>query len=83
MLVELRHPRMEKPLTISNTPIKLSRTPGGVRGLPPDVGEHTERVLSAWLGLAPEELKRLEADGVIAQATGEGLKLPPEVLGQG
>jgi CoA:oxalate CoA-transferase len=83
MLVELKHPRMEKPLIVSNTPVKLSRTPGGVRGLPPDVGEHTERVLTSWLGLAAEELQRLENEGVIAQATGEGLKLPPEVLGQG
>ncbi len=83
MLVELQHPRMEKPLTISNTPVKLSRTPGGVRGLPPDVGEHTERVLASWLGLAAEEIRRLEDEGVIAQATGEGLTLPPEVLGKG
>jgi CoA:oxalate CoA-transferase len=82
MLVELKHPRMEKPLTVSNTPIKLSRTPGGVRGLPPDVGEHTEQVLTSWLELAAEEIQRLEDEGVIAQATGEGLKLPPEVLGQ-
>lgn len=83
MLVELKHPRMERPLTVPNTPVKLSRTPGGVRGLPPDVGEHTEAVLSSWLGLAAEELRRLEQEGVIAQATGEGLRLPPEVLGQG
>jgi CoA:oxalate CoA-transferase len=83
MLVELKHPRMERPLTVPNTPVKLSRTPGGVRGLPPDVGEHTEAVLSSWLGLAAEELRRLEAEGVVAQSTGEGLRLPPEVLGQG
>ncbi len=53
-----------------------------MRGLPPDVGEHTEQVLASWLSLAAEELRRLEDDGVIAQATGEGLRLPPEVLGQ-
>jgi hypothetical protein len=54
-----------------------------VRGLPPDVGEHTEQVLQSWLGLALDEVRRLERDGVVAQSTGEGLKLPPEVLGQG
>jgi len=81
MLVELKHPRMGRPLTVPNTPVKLSRTPGGVRGLPPDVGEHTEAVLSSWLGLAAEEIARLEEAGVVVQATGEGLRLPPEVLG--
>lgn len=80
MLVELRHPRMSRPLTVPNTPVKLSRTPGGVKGLPPDVGEHTEEVLTGWLGLSEEEVRRLEALGVVVQATGEGLKLPPEVL---
>ncbi|HXF52163.1 MAG TPA: CaiB/BaiF CoA-transferase family protein [Dehalococcoidia bacterium] len=80
MLVELRHPRMGRPLTVPNTPIKLSRTPGGVKGLPPDVGEHTEEILTGWLGLSEDEVRRLEALGVVVQATGEGLKLPPEVL---
>ncbi len=82
MLVELRHPRMDRPLTISNTPVKLSRTPGGVRGLPPDVGEQTEEILSAWLGLGRDDIERLTEAGVITQATGEGLRLPPEVLGE-
>lgn len=82
MLVELKHPRMSRPLTVANSPIKLSRTQGGVRGLPPDVGEHTEAVLGAWLGLAEEELSRLEDAGVVSQAAGEGLRLPPEVLGE-
>lgn len=81
MLVELRHPRMGRPLTVPNTPVKLSRTPGGVKGLPPDVGEHTEEILTGWLGLTPGEVQRLEELGVVVQATGEGLKLPPEVLG--
>ncbi len=80
MLVELRHPRMGRPLTVPNTPVKLSRTPGGVKGLPPDVGEHTGEILTGWLGLSEDEVRRLEALGVVVQATGEGLKLPPEVL---
>ncbi len=82
MLVELRHPRMDRPLTVPNTPVKLSRTPGGVRGLPPDVGEQTRHVLSAWLGMGADEIRRLEDAGAVAQATGEALRLPPEVLGE-
>ncbi len=81
MLVELRHPRMGRSLTVPNTPVKLSRTPGGVKGLPPDVGEHTEEILASWLDMAADEVKRLEDSGVVVQATGEGLNLPPEVLG--
>jgi CoA:oxalate CoA-transferase len=80
MLVELRHPRMGRPLTVPNTPVKLSRTPGGVKGLPPDVGEHTEEILTGWLGLTLDEVRCLEEQGVVVQASGEGLKLPPEVL---
>ena len=82
MLVDLEHPRMGKPLTVPNTPVKLSRTPGGVRGLPPDVGQHTQEVLAAVLGLTLDEIAALEAAGAVAQATGEGLQLPPEVLGR-
>ena len=35
-----------------NTPIKLSRTPGRIQGLSPDLGEHTQAVLAEWLGQA-------------------------------
>jgi CoA:oxalate CoA-transferase len=82
MLVPLEHPRMGRPLTVSNTPVKLSRTPGGVRGVPPDVGEQTEDVLRDWLGLAPDEVRALEEAGVVVQSAGEALPLPPEILGE-
>ena len=80
MLVPLDHPRVGRTLTVPNTPVKLSRTPGGVRGLPPDVGEQTADVLREWLGLDAGEIRALEEAGVISQSTGDALPLPPEVL---
>jgi CoA:oxalate CoA-transferase len=80
MLVELEHPRIGRPLTVPNTPVKLSRTPGGVRGLPPDVGQDTEDILRDWLGFDAEQLRALEDAGIVTRATGEALPLPPEVL---
>jgi CoA:oxalate CoA-transferase len=50
MLVEVAHPTIGS-LKLANTPIKLSRTPGGIQGRSPAVGEHTTS-LEAWLGLA-------------------------------
>jgi crotonobetainyl-CoA:carnitine CoA-transferase CaiB-like acyl-CoA transferase len=44
---------------------RLSATPGGIRSLGPEMGEHNEAVLSRFAGIAPEELAGLRADGVI------------------
>lgn len=46
------------------TPIKLSRTPGGIRAAPPRFAEHTDDVLSAH-GFTGEEIAQLEAEGVM------------------
>lgn len=49
-----------------NTPIKLSRTPGGARSLPPKFNQHGREVLLAR-GFSEEEIAALENDGVIVQ----------------
>jgi len=64
MLVEVEHPRIG-PLTVADTPVKLSRTPGGVTGPPPALGQHTYEVLSSLLDLSRDELDDLAAAGVI------------------
>lgn len=46
------------------TPIKLSRTPGGVRAPPPRFNEHGAEVLAA-LGYSEAEVQRLRADGIL------------------
>lgn len=47
-----------------NTPIKLSRTPGGARARPPQFSEHGQAVLRAR-GFSDEEIARLIHDGVL------------------
>ncbi len=42
---------------------RFSRTPGSIKGPPPEPGQDTRRGLAAW-GLAEEEIDRLIADGV-------------------
>ncbi|MDW7745724.1 CoA transferase [Halomonas sp.] len=57
--------RHGQPLPMQNVFPRLSDTPGRVREVGPALGEHTEQVLTGWLGLAPEALDALRADGVI------------------
>jgi len=46
-------------------PVKLSETPGSVRRPPPRLGEHTDTVLQADLGLDADEIVRLRDAGTI------------------
>ena len=46
------------------TPIKMSRTPGGTRSVPPKFGQDTASVLAAH-GFSAEEIDTLQADGVV------------------
>ncbi|MCH7811659.1 MAG: CoA transferase [Chloroflexi bacterium] len=64
MLVEVDHPAIGK-LKLSNTPVKLSRTPGGIKGPSPSVGEHTAEVLRSLLEMGGEEIERLRQAEVV------------------
>ena len=64
MIVEVLHGK-EGPLNLVNTPVKLSRTPGLVDQLSPELGEHTEQVLGEALGLTLEEVEALRREGVV------------------
>ncbi len=50
-----------------NTPIKMSRTPGGARTQPPHFAEHSHGVLAAH-GYSEDEIAALEADGIVISA---------------
>jgi formyl-CoA transferase len=66
MLVELpRTDGVEEPVLIPGNPIKLSKTAEGPETEPPCVGEHTDAVLRAELGLGDDEIEKLRAGGVI------------------
>lgn len=58
MVVRLNHPKAG-PIRVTGVPIKLSETPGAVESPPPLLGEHTDEILSDWLGVSPSELESL------------------------
>jgi CoA:oxalate CoA-transferase len=62
MLVEVEHPRIGR-FPLPNTPVKLSRTPGGVRGPSPLLGQDADEVLRELLGLGDAEIRRLREAG--------------------
>ena len=63
MIVEEVHPRAGRIRTL-DTPIRFSRTPGGIRESAPALGEHTETILRE-AGVDPEEIARLRELKVI------------------
>ncbi len=63
-LVKLDEPEGGEMVT-EGLPLRLSRTPGKVRGPAPLMGEHTHEVASELLGLSDEQIKELEAEGVL------------------
>jgi CoA:oxalate CoA-transferase len=64
MLVDVEHPSGVS-LRISNSPLRLSRTPGGVQGPPPVLGQHTDEVLRRLLRLDDAEITKLREDRVV------------------
>jgi formyl-CoA transferase len=67
MLVEMDRPDgVADPVLIAGNPVKMSRVAEGPESRVPWVGEHTDSVLTAELGLGPDELSSLRADGAIS-----------------
>jgi crotonobetainyl-CoA:carnitine CoA-transferase CaiB-like acyl-CoA transferase len=67
MLVEVPRPDGDgDPILVPGNPVKLSAVPEGPETRVPWLGEHTDEVLAAELGLGEADLARLRADGVIA-----------------
>ncbi len=64
MIINVQHPEAGS-FRVVNTPFKFSRTPYKVEQASPDLGEHTQDVLSQLLGMSHEEISRLEGSGVI------------------
>jgi formyl-CoA transferase/CoA:oxalate CoA-transferase len=50
-------------LRLLGVPIKLSATPGNVRSAPPLLGQHTDEILRADLGMSEDEISALRAAG--------------------
>ncbi|WP_088346060.1 MULTISPECIES: CoA transferase [Rhodomicrobium] len=64
MLAEVEMPGADRPLTVANTPLRLSETPGGVRRRAPLTGEDTDKVLAEF-GFDTGEIARLRESGAV------------------
>ena len=63
--------RSGRRVRVLNSPYRFSGATAGIRGIPAFRGEDNEIVLRDLLGLSPEEIRQLEADGVISS------RIPP------
>ncbi len=63
MIVEVQTPSGEKAKQVGIS-IKLSATPGSIRQLPPELGQHTDEIL-AELGYGQESIEKWRKDGAI------------------
>lgn len=54
MAVEVTHPKVG-PMNTIGIPVKMSDTPGRIRGPAPLLGEHSENVIEEWTKRSPEE----------------------------
>lgn len=64
MIQRLPHPTLGEVVTAGVVP-KLSDTPGSVRRLGPELGQHTDQVLRELLGMSDDEIARLRQAQVI------------------
>jgi crotonobetainyl-CoA:carnitine CoA-transferase CaiB-like acyl-CoA transferase len=79
MIVETDHPTAGT-VRMVGVPVRLSETPGAVREPAPTLGQHTDEVLRAWLGLTDEEIAALHAARAIGHSIG-GVSEDPPALG--
>lgn len=64
LIRDFDHPYVGK-TKLLGMPLRLSATPGGLRTVAPELGQHTVEVLAEVVGLSGEDLARLKEDGVI------------------
>tara|TARA_B100000686_G_C16803270_1_gene987792 strand:- start:730 stop:1935 length:1206 start_codon:yes stop_codon:yes gene_type:complete len=54
------------PATMVESPIRLSRTPAGIAGPEPGLGEHTQAILEEVLGIRDQDFADLVAKGIVS-----------------
>jgi crotonobetainyl-CoA:carnitine CoA-transferase CaiB-like acyl-CoA transferase len=64
ILRELAFPGMPQPAPVVDTPIRLSETPGAIRGRAPLPGEHAAEILGE-IGYSAAEIDRLRGAGIV------------------
>ncbi len=63
-LVNMTEPEAGDIVT-ENVPMRMSLTPGKVRGVAPLMGEHTHEIARSLLGLSDDEIKKLDEEKVL------------------
>merc|ERR1712232_620446 len=71
------HSRYDDNVVI-NVPVKFHSTPASVQANAPDLGEHTEEVLSTIVGLSREDIAVLHDKGIVKPELQLPFKLPPK-----
>ncbi|MEX2235917.1 MAG: CaiB/BaiF CoA-transferase family protein [Dehalococcoidia bacterium] len=66
-LKPVENPRMGRTMPLPDTPVRLSRTPGGIKGNAPAVGQDLFDVLGDLAGLTSDEVEALLESGVSSQ----------------
>jgi CoA:oxalate CoA-transferase len=64
MFIDVHHATAGR-FKVVNTPFKFSRTPSGVQHASPDLGEHTQEILSQILGMTHDDIVELKNQHVI------------------
>jgi crotonobetainyl-CoA:carnitine CoA-transferase CaiB-like acyl-CoA transferase len=64
MIVKVEHPQAGKH-KIAGTPMKFSSTPCKMDKAAPELGAHTEEILSVWLDISTEEIRNLRESKAI------------------
>ena len=56
---------VQRDVKVRGLPVGLSKTPGSVRTLGPELGQHTEEILTETLGYSWEQVVELKEQGAI------------------
>ena len=64
MIVEIEQPGSKTPLAIAGVPVKMTKTPGGVKTRAPGKGEHADDILKE-AGFSKPEIETLRANGAL------------------
>jgi crotonobetainyl-CoA:carnitine CoA-transferase CaiB-like acyl-CoA transferase len=63
-IIEVKHPRLGT-IKVPGFVPKFEKTPGSIRTIAPDLGQHNEEILLDFLGLSPDEVQDLKKKNVI------------------
>ena len=63
-IADVNHPVLG-PIKLADHPLRYSETPHSIRSVAPELGQHTEEVLTSLLSYTPEQVEALRREGVV------------------